>query len=223
VSPKLAARSSVNWIPWRRPLPAIARAQSVHARAAVLAATADEDPVTASKSFCHTILDRFDAGLRDAGMRTRSRMGVSRGRDVFEGGETTRSACSASTPGSVHKLLAAIRDDRPHTQVSQVLVDAATIEIAPVLARFSTRPEGLTDDEARVRRAQYGPNVLPTRHRWWRRGSSSPAMCSHERQACSVTSTCTSKWIRPRRSLHRSDDLVSAQSNAPDASLGRKG
>ena len=59
-----------------------------------------------------------------------------------------------------HKLLAAIRNDRPHTHVSQVLVDAATMEISSVLARLSTRPEGLTNDEARARGAQYGPNVL---------------------------------------------------------------
>jgi len=58
------------------------------------------------------------------------------------------------------KLLAAMRDDRPHTQVSQVLVDTATMETASVLARFSTRPEGLTNDDARARFAQYGPNVL---------------------------------------------------------------
>ena len=34
------------------------------------------------------------------------------------------------------------------------------MEIPSVLARFSTRPEGLTSDDARARRAQYGPNVL---------------------------------------------------------------
>lgn len=56
------------------------------------------------------------------------------------------------------KLLAAVRDDRPHTQVSQILVEAATMETESVLARFSTRPEGLTNDDARARRAQYGPN-----------------------------------------------------------------
>ena len=58
------------------------------------------------------------------------------------------------------KLLAAIRDDRPHTPISHTLVEAATMEIASVLARFSTRPEGLTDDDARARSVQYGPNVL---------------------------------------------------------------
>src|SRR5580765_6265534 len=57
------------------------------------------------------------------------------------------------------KLLAAVRD-RPHTQISHILVETATMEIASVLARFSTRSEGLTDDDARARRAQYGPNVL---------------------------------------------------------------
>ncbi|WP_406697084.1 magnesium-translocating P-type ATPase [Singulisphaera sp. Ch08] len=34
------------------------------------------------------------------------------------------------------------------------------MEIETVLARFSTRPEGLTEDEARDRRDRYGPNVL---------------------------------------------------------------
>ena len=58
------------------------------------------------------------------------------------------------------KLLAAIQDDRPDSQVSPILVDSATTEIASVLARFSTRREGLTNDEARARLAQYGPNVL---------------------------------------------------------------
>ena len=58
------------------------------------------------------------------------------------------------------KLLAAIRDDRPHTQISQILVEAATMEIPSVLARFSTRSEGLTSDDARARLAQHGPNVL---------------------------------------------------------------
>ncbi len=58
------------------------------------------------------------------------------------------------------KLLAAIRDERPHIQVSQILVEAAAMEIASVLARFSTRPEGLTNDDARARSRQYGPNVL---------------------------------------------------------------
>ncbi len=58
------------------------------------------------------------------------------------------------------KLLASIPDKRPHTQVSQILIDSATIEIEAVFARFSTRPAGLTNDDARARRARYGPNVL---------------------------------------------------------------
>jgi Mg2+-importing ATPase len=57
-------------------------------------------------------------------------------------------------------LLAAIRDDRPHAEVSQILVDSAAMEIQSVLARFSTRRQGLTNDDARARLAQYGQNVL---------------------------------------------------------------
>ena len=58
------------------------------------------------------------------------------------------------------KLLAAIRNNRAHTQPSQALVEAATTEIASVLARLSTSLEGLTTDDARARYAEYGPNVL---------------------------------------------------------------
>ena len=76
------------------------------------------------------------------------------------------------------KLLAAIRDDRPHTPISQTLVEAATMEIPSVLARFSTSPEGLTSDEARARRAQYGPNVLA------RTSGRASASCSGTR--CSI-------------------------------------
>ena len=57
-------------------------------------------------------------------------------------------------------LLPAIRDDRPHTQVSQVLVDSATTDPMSVLVRFSTRPDGLTTAEAAARFAEHGPNVL---------------------------------------------------------------
>ena len=55
-------------------------------------------------------------------------------------------------------LLAAIRDDRPHTQVSQILVDSATMDTESVLARFSTRPEGLTTDRGSQR---VSPSTVP--------------------------------------------------------------
>jgi P-type Mg2+ transporter len=58
------------------------------------------------------------------------------------------------------KVLASVPDKRPHVQVSPILVDSATMAIEPVLSRFSTRLEGLTDDDARARRARYGPNIL---------------------------------------------------------------
>lgn len=57
-------------------------------------------------------------------------------------------------------LLAAIRDDKSHLQVSQILVDSATLEIESVLARFSTRVDGLTTAEAAARLAEHGHNVL---------------------------------------------------------------
>jgi Mg2+-importing ATPase len=57
-------------------------------------------------------------------------------------------------------LLPAIRNDRPHTQVSQILVDSAKMDPKSVLARFSTRADGLTTAEAAARLAEHGPNVL---------------------------------------------------------------
>ena len=46
------------------------------------------------------------------------------------------------------------------TQVSKTLIDSATMEIDAVLAKLSTRHEGLTSDDARTRFAKYGPNEL---------------------------------------------------------------
>ena len=58
------------------------------------------------------------------------------------------------------KILASVPDKRLHAQVSQILVDSAAMAVEAVLARFSTRLEGLTADDARARLAQYGPNVF---------------------------------------------------------------
>ena len=46
------------------------------------------------------------------------------------------------------------------TQVSKTLIDSAAMEIEAVLAKLSTRREGLTGDEARTRFAKHGPNEL---------------------------------------------------------------
>ena len=57
-------------------------------------------------------------------------------------------------------LFAAIRHERPRIEVSQVVVDSASLDVAGVYQRFATRPQGLTAAEASVRLNQYGPNVL---------------------------------------------------------------
>ena len=49
----------------------------------------------------------------------------------------------------------------PHIQVSEILVDAAAMEIACVHARFATRPEGLTTDEARADSLSTAPTCWP--------------------------------------------------------------
>ena len=58
------------------------------------------------------------------------------------------------------KILSAIREGRPHTQVSQLLVDSATMDPESVVAQLSSRAEGLTTTEAAARFAEHGPNVL---------------------------------------------------------------
>jgi Mg2+-importing ATPase len=57
-------------------------------------------------------------------------------------------------------LFAAIRHDRPHIQVSQVVIESASMDAADVYQRFETSPEGLTAEEAFARLARHGPNVL---------------------------------------------------------------
>lgn len=57
-------------------------------------------------------------------------------------------------------LFAAIRRERPQIQVSQTLVQSAAMGVAEVYARFATRPDGLTAEQAASRLAEHGPNVL---------------------------------------------------------------
>src|SRR6476620_7632917 len=57
-------------------------------------------------------------------------------------------------------LFAAIRHDKPHIQVSQIVIESAAMNVADVYMRFDTRPEGLTTEEAHARLAEHGPNVL---------------------------------------------------------------
>src|SRR5476649_1860192 len=48
----------------------------------------------------------------------------------------------------------------PAIRVSPIVVESATLDAAGVYARLSTRPTGLTPDEAATRLAKYGANVL---------------------------------------------------------------
>lgn len=57
-------------------------------------------------------------------------------------------------------LFAAIRREKTQIRVSQAVVDAASTDAAGVCAKLSTRPEGLTGDEAAARLVEYGHNVL---------------------------------------------------------------
>ncbi len=57
-------------------------------------------------------------------------------------------------------VLATIHREKPQIQVSRVVVEAATMDAAPLLARLATRSSGLTVEEAAGRLAEHGPNVL---------------------------------------------------------------
>lgn len=64
------------------------------------------------------------------------------------------------TTGLSKQVFATIRREKPQIQVSQVVVEAATMDAAALLARLASRLSGLTAAEAAVRLAEYGPNVL---------------------------------------------------------------
>lgn len=57
-------------------------------------------------------------------------------------------------------VFAAIHREKPQIQVSQGVVDAATMDAAALLDRLATRASGLTAEEASGRLAEHGPNVL---------------------------------------------------------------
>jgi P-type Mg2+ transporter len=57
-------------------------------------------------------------------------------------------------------LFAGIRHDRPHIQVSPIVIASAALEVADVYKRFATSPEGLPTEQARALLAEHGPNVL---------------------------------------------------------------
>jgi Mg2+-importing ATPase len=57
-------------------------------------------------------------------------------------------------------VFAAIHREKPQIQVSQGVVEAATMDAAALLDRLATRASGLTAEEASGRLAEHGPNVL---------------------------------------------------------------
>ncbi|MEO8099518.1 MAG: magnesium-translocating P-type ATPase [Acidobacteriota bacterium] len=58
------------------------------------------------------------------------------------------------------RLFAAIRHDKPHIQVSQIVIESASMQAADVFKRFASGPQGLSAAEAQTRLAEHGPNVL---------------------------------------------------------------
>ncbi len=68
-------------------------------------------------------------------------------------------------PAEPHQILPKhlfrdIQREKPKAAPPQALLEAAALDAAGVLARLSTRPEGLTAGEAAARLVEYGPNVL---------------------------------------------------------------
>jgi Mg2+-importing ATPase len=57
-------------------------------------------------------------------------------------------------------LFAGIRREKPQIRVSPVVIESSALDAAGVFARFGTRAEGLTSQEAAARLAEHGPNVL---------------------------------------------------------------
>ena len=58
------------------------------------------------------------------------------------------------------KTLLAKSHDKRSLRVSQTLVESAVLDVEGVYAHLETRPEGLTTDEADVRLAKHGQNIL---------------------------------------------------------------
>lgn len=58
------------------------------------------------------------------------------------------------------RLFADIKREKPHIQVSQIVINSAAMDANGIYTELRTRPEGLTHDEAAERIAEYGANVL---------------------------------------------------------------
>ena len=62
-------------------------------------------------------------------------------------------------------VFAGIHKSLTRIEVSQALVDSATMDSAAIFQKFKTRPEGLSEAQASERLVEYGPNVFAKEHR----------------------------------------------------------
>ncbi len=62
-------------------------------------------------------------------------------------------------------VFAGIQRAKSRIEVSQALVDSATMDSRAIFQKFETRTEGLTERQASERLAEYGPNVFEKEHR----------------------------------------------------------
>ncbi len=60
---------------------------------------------------------------------------------------------------------ASIHKAKSRIEVSQALVDSATMDSSAIFQKFETRPEGLSEAQASERLVEYGPNVFAKEHR----------------------------------------------------------
>jgi len=70
------------------------------------------------------------------------------------------SPMKSSAPIFPRHQFAAVRNDRRAANASPVLLESVTLDAASVYARFATRPDGLSAEEARERLDLHGLNVL---------------------------------------------------------------
>ncbi len=62
-------------------------------------------------------------------------------------------------------VFAGIHRSLTRIEVSQALVDSATMDSGAIFQKFETRPEGLSEAQASERLVEYGPNVFAKEHR----------------------------------------------------------
>ena len=60
--------------------------------------------------------------------------------------------------------ITASQPDSHHIQVSKNAIEAAAMDVPGVYKRFTTRPEGLTAEDARTRLSEHGLNALTKAH-----------------------------------------------------------